>query len=347
MSSNYRVLGRTGVRVSPLTLGTMNFGSYGRVSAADGAELIYRAVDAGINMIDTADVYSYTEAEEIVGNALANSGKRDDIVLATKFNRALDKDPNHRGNSRRWIKLAVEASLRRLKTDYIDIYYAHRPDEDTELEETIDALVDLVREGKIRYYGTSTFPSGQIVEAQWLGRSRGVRPTVEQPPYSILVRHSERDTLPTAMQYKLGTLVWSPLAGGWLSGHYRQAEKDPGWQRWKNPLRHDPELEVNKTKADVVRQLQAVADDAGLTLLQLAIGFVLEHPGVTSAIIGPRTVEQLLPYLDTPEIVLDNDTLDAIDEIVPPGVTLSPGDVGDIPPAIAQRKLRRRHYRKG
>ncbi|EME22643.1 aldo/keto reductase [Rhodococcus triatomae] len=346
MISNYRFLGRTGIQVSPLALGTMNFGSYGRVSSADGAEIINRALESGINAIDTADVYSYTEAETIVGDALASRKDRADIVLATKFSRPLDEDPNHRGSSRRWIKRAVESSLRRLKTDYIDIYYAHRPDEDADLEETVDALANLVHEGKILYYGTSTFPSSQVVEAQWLGRSRGVRPSVEQPPYSILVRHGEREMLPTAIQYRLGTMVWSPLAGGWLSGHYRQADKDPEWQRWKNPLRHDPELQANRVKADAVRQLQTVADEAGLTLLQLAIGFVLEHPAVTSAIVGPRTMEQLSSYLDACDVHLGDDILDAIDEIVPPGTTLSQGDLGDTPPAIAKPELRRRHYRK-
>ncbi|MFI7190257.1 aldo/keto reductase [Nocardia nova] len=347
MVNNYRVLGRTGVRVSRLTLGTMNFGSYGRVSPAEGTELILRAIDAGINVIDTADIYSHTEAEEIIGHALKASGKRDDIVLATKFNRPLDKDPNHGGNSRRWIKLAVEASLRRLQTDYLDIYYAHRPDEDTALEETVDTLVDLVREGKIRYYGTSTFPPSQIVEAQWLGSSRGIRAAVEQPPYSILVRHCERDLLPTALRHGLGTFVWSPLAGGWLSGNYRQARKDSQWQRWQNPLRHDPELEVNKAKAEAVARLQAVADDAGLTLLQMAIGFALEHPAVTSAIIGPRTADHLQSYLDAADIVLGDDVLDAIDRIVPPGTTLSPGDLGDIPSAVLHQTARRRRDRKG
>lgn len=342
MFDNYRVLGSSGVRISPLTLGTMNFGSYGRVTASEGAQLIDRAIERGINVIDTADIYSYTESEDIIGQALAANRRRDDIVLATKFNRPLGGDPNHGGSSRRWIKHAVEASLRRLQTDHIDIYYAHRPDDDTDLEETIDALVDLVREGKILYYGTSTFPAAQIADAQWLGKARLVRPSVEQPPYSILVRHSEMELLPAAQRYRLGTFAWSPLAGGWLSGNYRHPAPDDGWQRRKNQLRHNPDLEVNKNKAEAVRLLQEIAHDAGLTLLQLAIGFVLEHPGVTSAIVGPRTTEQLDQYCDASQVKLSGDVLDAIDHIVPPGMTLSPGDRGDTPAGIAPDQRRRR-----
>lgn len=343
MTSNYRVMGRTGLRVSPLALGTMNFGSYGKVSADDGAKLIGHAIDGGINVIDTADVYSHTEAETIVGDALALSGMRDEIVLATKFHHAVDEDPNHRGNSRRWITHAIDASLRRLRTDHIDIYYVHRPDDDTDLEDTIDTLVDLVRAGKILYYGTSTFPTAQIVEAQWLGRTRGVRPTVEQPPYSLLTRHIERDLLPVAQHYGLGTFVWSPLAGGWLSGHYRQEQRDPSWQRWKNASRHDLALDANQAKAAAVARYQEIANGAGLQLIELALAFVLEHPGVTSAIIGPRTPEQLIPQLKAGEIVLSADVLDAIDAVVAPGVTVSAGDLGYTPTALVESALRRRH----
>ena len=342
LTDKYRVLGRTGVRVSPIALGTMNFGSYGRVSAEDGDRVIRRALDAGINVIDTADVYSHTESETIIGNSLAHL-ERDDIILATKFHHPVDEHPNHRGSSRRWIGLAVERSLRRLQTDYIDIYYAHRPDTEVELEESIDALVDLVRAGKIRYYGTSTFPSAQVVEAQWFGRARGVRPAVEQPPYSILARGAESTLFPVTQQYGIGTFVWSPLAGGWLSGKYRNEAKDPSWQRWSNPLRHDPELEVNLAKAAAVKRLTKVASDAGLTMIELALGFVLEHPAVSAAIVGPRTVEQLNDQLKAWNTVLEQDVLDAIDQIVHPGVTLSDGDLGYIPPAISDKNLRRSH----
>jgi len=320
----------------------MNFGSYGKVSLEDGGRLIKRAVEVGINVIDTADVYSHTESEEIIGHSLA-SHDRDDIVLATKFHHPIDENPNHRGSSRRWIALAVEGSLRRLQTDYIDIYYAHRPDTDTELEDTVDALVDLVRAGKIRYYGTSTFPSAQVVEAQWIGRARGVRPAVEQPPYSILAREAENALFPVTQQYGIGTFVWSPLAGGWLSGSYRKETKDSSWQRWSNPLRHDTELGVNIAKAAAVERLTEVADQAGLTMIELALGFVLEHPAVTAAVVGPRTIEQLNDQLKAWNTVLGHDVLDAIDQIVQPGVTLSTGDLGYIPPAITRSDLRRRH----
>lgn len=342
MSIPLRVLGRTGVRVSALALGTMNFGSYGRVTADEGSRLIGRAFESGINVIDTADVYSHTEAEAIVGASLAALGHRDDVVLASKFHHPIDDNPSHRGSSRRWINQAVEGSLRRLRTDYLDIYYAHRPDDDTALEETVDALVDLVRAGKVRYFGTSTFPAAQVVEAQWLGRMRGVAPTVEQPPYSILARGIERDLLPVTQEYNVGTFVWSPLAGGWLSGRYRLESRASDWQRWANPLRHDVSLDVNRAKAMALRKLEALSERSGLSLIQLALGFVLSHPGVTSAVIGPRTIEQLVPQLDAAAVVLDTEILDAIDDIVPPGVTLSPGDLGYIPPSIARADLRRR-----
>ncbi|MCE0765973.1 aldo/keto reductase [Pseudonocardia kujensis] len=325
----------------------MNFGSYGRMSAADCATLLARAVDAGINLIDTADVYSRTEAETLLGEALTGplAGRRDDLVLVSKFHHPIDDHPAHRGSSRRWIHRAVEGSLRRLRTDHLDVYLAHRPDEDTPLDETVDALADLVRAGKIRHYGTSTFPTAQIVEAQWLGCARGARPAVEQPPYSVLARGIERDLLPVAQEYGIGTLVWSPLAGGWLCGRYREETRDPAWQRWKNPLRHDPSLPANQAKAAAVAQLEKIAAEAGLTLIQLAIAFVLEHPGVTSAVVGPRTVEHLDPQLAAAGTVLPREVLDAIDEVVPPGVTLNPGDLGYTAPALLRPELRRRNSR--
>lgn len=340
--TDYRLLGRTGVRVSPFALGTMNFGAFGKVSAEAGQQLVQQAFEAGINLIDTADVYSKTESEVIVGQALAKAAIREDVVLATKFFSPLGDDPNRRGSSRRWIFRAVEDSLRRLGTDYIDIYQAHRPDEATELEETIDALADLVRAGKIRYYGTSTFPASQVVEAQWLGRARGTRPATEQPPYSILARGIETELLPVAQQHGLGVLVWSPLAGGWLSGRYRQHAAEGAWPRWANALRHDPEYEANKAKAAAVEALGAVAAEAGLTLLQLALAFAIEHPAVTTAILGPRTPEQLAEQLTARQVRLTPDVLDAIDTVVAPGVTLSPGDLGYIPPAITEPQRRRR-----
>src|SRR5689334_16598672 len=217
----FRPLGRTGVQVSPLCLGTMLFGAWGNPDHDDSIRIIHRALDAGINFVDTADVYAAGESEEIVGRAL--EGRRDDIVLATKFHGSMGDDPNRKGSSRRWIVREVEDSLRRLRTDWIDLYQVHRPEPDTDVDETLGALTDLVRAGKIRYFGSSTFPAHAIVEAQWVAERRGrERFVTKQPPYSILVRGIEGDVLPVCQQYGIGVLTWSPLAGGWLSGKYRK-----------------------------------------------------------------------------------------------------------------------------
>src|SRR3954447_21173992 len=226
----HRPLGRTGVSVSKLCLGTMMFGEWGTKDHDESTKIIHRALDAGINFVDTADVYSQGESEVIVGKALA--GRRDDIVLATKFFMPFDDDPNHRGGSRRWITQSVENSLRRLGTDYLVLYQIHRWDPAVDLDETLGALTDLVRAGKVRYIGHSTYPASTIVEAQWVAERRGrERFACEQPPYSILVRGIEAEVLPTCRRYGMGVIPWSPLAGGWLSGRYRKGEDLPQSRR--------------------------------------------------------------------------------------------------------------------
>ncbi|NPC97867.1 aldo/keto reductase [Nocardioides sp. zg-DK7169] len=343
---HWRDLGTTGVKVSPLALGAMMFGEWGNPDPEDSIRIIHRALDAGINVIDTADVYSRGESERIVGRAL--KGRRDDVVLATKFHGAMsDEDPNHGGNSRRWIIREVESSLRRLRTDHIDLYQVHRPRPEIAIDETLSALSDLVHQGKIRYLGTSTFLPSQVVEAQWVAERRHrERPVTEQPPYSILAREVERDLLPTAQRYGLGILPWSPLAGGWLSGRHRRGEETITSSRLaRQPGRHDPYHPANARKLEAVHQLQDLADDAGVSLIHLALAFVLEHPAVSSAIIGPRTMEQLESQLGAEKVSLSRDVLDRIDEIVAPGTTINDADRGYAPPALTEARLRRRSAR--
>ncbi|ERK71816.1 aldo/keto reductase [Leifsonia aquatica] len=322
----YRTLGRTGVQVSPLCLGAMMFGPWGNDDRADAIRIIHRALDAGINFIDTADVYSGGVSEEIVGEALA--GRRDDVFLATKFFMPMDADdPNQRGGSRRWIMREVENSLRRLNTDHIDLYQVHRPSPDTDVEETLGALTDLVRQGKVRYLGSSSYSGSQIVEAQWASRSRNLeRFVTEQPPYSILVRGIEEDVLPTLQRHGMGSLTYSPLSGGWLSGRWRKDAAAAPTSSARPSARFDMSSPANQRKLDIVEELALLAEQAGLTLIELAIAFVIRHPGVTSAIVGPRTMEQLESYLPAAEVVLTADVLDRIDELVAPGVTLNPDD---------------------
>jgi aryl-alcohol dehydrogenase-like predicted oxidoreductase len=341
----YRTLGRTGVKVSTLCLGAMMFGAFGNRDTDECVSIIDAALDAGINFIDTADVYSRGESEEIVGRAL--KGKREDVVLATKANGQMAEDPNSRGNSRRWLLKECDNSLRRLGTDYIDLYQMHRPDPSCDIEETLGALSDLVHAGKIRYAGCSTFPAYQIVEAQWASERRGLERFVcEQPPYSMLVRTIEADVLPTCHNYGMGVIPWSPLAGGWLSGRYRKGRDiEPSHRAKRIPQRFDLDLPENQAKLDAADALAGVAEDAGLGLIQLAIGFVLAHPAVTSAIIGPRTMEQLKGQLDAGDVVLGDDVLDSIDAIVPPGTTLNPADRGWTPPALERPWERRRPQR--
>ncbi|NYH79215.1 aryl-alcohol dehydrogenase-like predicted oxidoreductase [Actinopolyspora biskrensis] len=341
---DYVSLGRTGVKVSPLCLGAMNFGAWGNPDHDDSIRIIHRALDAGINLIDTADVYSHGESEEIVGKALAD-GRREDVVLATKAHAPMGEGANRRGNSRRWIVREVENSLRRLGTDHIDLYQIHRPDPDTHVDETLGALTDLVRDGKIRYAGCSTFPAHLIVESHWVAEQRmRERFVTEQPPYSILTRGIEADVLPAAAKYGMGVLPWSPLSGGWLSGKYRRGRETPDTHRVKfSPVdRFDPAEPGNARKLDAVEELVQLAGEAGITLVDLALAFVLSHPAVTSPIIGPRTMEQLESQLGAADIELDAATLDRIDEIVPPGTTVNPADAGWTPPELARKELRRK-----
>jgi aryl-alcohol dehydrogenase-like predicted oxidoreductase len=337
-----RPLGRTGVSVSKFCLGAMMFGAWGNPDHDESIRIIHAALDAGINFIDTADVYGDGESEEIVGKALSG-GRRDDVVLATKFYNPMGEDPNRRGASRRWIMRAVEDSLRRLGTDWIDLYQLHRFDPETDIEETLGALSDLVHQGKVRYIGSSTFPASRIVEAQWAARDRHLeRFVTEQPPYSILVRAIESDVLPTCSRHGMAVMSYSPLAAGWLSGRWR---KDAGQQASSRadrlPERFDLANPCNQRKLEAVEQLAQLADEAGIPLIQLAIGFVLRHPAITSPLIGPRTMEQLESQLAAADVVLDEALLDRIDEIVPPGITINPADNSWTNPALQPAARRR------
>ncbi len=322
---DHRSLGRTGVKVSPLCLGTMMFGPWGNQDVDDSIRIIHAALDAGITFVDTADVYSAGASEEITGKALA--GRRDDVVLATKFFMPMDDDLNHRGGSRRWIIQEVENSLRRLGTDYIDLYQVHRPSPDTDIEETLGALSDLVHQGKIRYIGSSSFSGSQIVEAQWASRDRNLeRFVTEQPPYSILVRGIEEDVLPTTRRHGMGTLTYSPLSGGWLSGKWRKDAAAAPTSSARPSARFDMSAPANQRKLDIVEELALLAEANDMTLIEMSIAFAITHPGVTSAIVGPRTMEQLESYLPAAEITLSTEVLDRIDELVAPGVTVNPDD---------------------
>jgi aryl-alcohol dehydrogenase-like predicted oxidoreductase len=341
MTMEHRQLGRTGVSVSKFCLGAMMFGAWGNPDHEESIRIIHRALDAGINFVDTADVYGSGESEEIVGKAL--KGRRDDVILATKFHNPMGDDPNQQGNSRRWIMRAAEDSLRRLGTDWIDLYQVHRPDPDTDIEETLGALSDLVHQGKVRYIGSSTFPASQIVEAQWVARDRRLQRFVtEQPAYSILVRAVEADVLPACLRHGMGVMSYSPLTGGWLSGRWR---KDTGQQASSRaerlPERFDLANPFNQRKLDAVEQLAQLAEETGITLIQLAIAFVLNHPAITAALVGPRTMEQLESQLAAAGVVLDEAVLDRIDEIVPPGITINPADNSYANPALESAARRR------
>jgi len=334
-----RILGRTGVHVSAYCLGTMMLGPWGNTDQDECERMIHRALDAGITFVDTADVYGEGVSEEIVGRALR--GRRDNVILATKVFGQMGPDPNHHGLSRRWIMRAVEDSLRRLGTDHIDLYQVHRPDPDTHIEETLGALTDLVRQGKIRYAGSSTFPGWLMVEAQWTAERRNlVRFVCEQPPYSLFVRHPEQDVFPVAQRYGMGIIGWSPLAGGWLTGKYRRGQGEPegsrsSWARTRGgrvAMRFDLSRPGAQRKLDLVEEVAAVADKAGLTPTHLSVAFTLAHPAVTSTIVGPKTPEQLEDLLAAADTRLDRDTLDALDEMVPPGTTLDDADRGWDPP---------------
>ena len=340
-----RPLGRTGVSVSQLCLGAMMFGAHGNSDHDDSIRIIHRALDAGINFIDTADAYSAGESEVIVGKALAG-GRRDNVVLATKVLMPMGDDANQRGISRRWITTEVENSLRRLGTDWIDVYQIHRPDPATDIDETLGVLSNLVHQGKVRYLGHSTFPASEIVEAQWTAERRGrERFRTEQPPYSILARAIEHDVLPTCQRYGMGVMTYSPLAMGWLSGHYRKDREIAGpgspARRQRFPERYDLSLSVNQRKLDAADALGVLADKAGMSLVQMAIAFATQHPAVTAAIIGPRTMEHLESQLDAADVTLSDEILDQIDEIVPPGVTINPADNMSFGPALTPIARRR------
>jgi aryl-alcohol dehydrogenase-like predicted oxidoreductase len=333
---HYRTLGRTGIKVSPYALGAMMFGAMGNPDHDDSIRIIGKALDAGINFIDTADAYSRGESEEIVGQAL--KGRRSQVVLATKVHLPMGDDPNQRGNSRRWIMTAVENSLRRLQTDYIDLYQIHRPDPDTDIEETLSALSDLIHNGKVRVIGSSAMPASDIVEAQWVSERRGLeRFRTEQPAYSILNRGIEAEVLPVAQRYGMGTLVWSPLAKGMLTGRIRKGQQ--------TDLRRAAMLTSfsDERRLDVVEQIIPLAEKAGLPMTHLAMAFAIAHPGVTSAILGPRTMEQFDDLLAGVDVTLTDEILDRIDEIVPPGTDVgAPDQSAYLPPAIQRPDLRRR-----
>ncbi|MFE2465509.1 aldo/keto reductase [Streptomyces mirabilis] len=332
----YRTLGRTGIKVSPYCLGAMMFGAIGNPDHDDSVRIIHKALDAGINFVDTADAYSRGESEEIVGKAL--KGRRDDVVLATKAHLPMGDDPNQRGNSRRWLVRALEDSLRRLGTDHVDLFQIHRPAPDTDVEETLSALTDLVRAGKVRAIGTSSFPASDIVEAQWVAERRGLtRFRSEQPTYSVLNRGIEREVLPVCQRYGMGALVYSPLAGGLLTGRYRK-DRQADSHRAAFGFKHLSD----ERRLDTVEQLIPLAEKAGMPLTHLAMAFAIAHPGVTSAIIGPRTMAHLDDLLAGAETTLTDEILEQIDAIVPPGTDIGTLDMAYNPPAVQETALRRR-----
>lgn len=344
----YRTLGGTGIEVSVLCLGTMMFGEWGNQDEAECRRMVNLALEAGVNVVDTADVYAHGQSEEILGRALA--GRRDSVVLATKGHNPMPgdrADRNRWGNSRVWITRAVEASLKRLGTDYLDLYQIHRPDPRTDLDETLGVLSDLVRQGKIRAIGTSSFPAEQLVQSQWVAQERHrERFTTEQLSYSILARHGEHAVLPVAQQHRLGVLVWSPLNGGWLTGKYRAGQEAAGDSRARRLGGEHFDYskdDMRARKLSAVEELVTIAEDAGLSLIHLALGFALAHPAVTTALMGPRTPQQLIDQLGAGDVVLSAQTLDRIDAVVSPGTTINPGDVGYESPALSDTALRRRN----
>jgi aryl-alcohol dehydrogenase-like predicted oxidoreductase len=338
----YRTLGTTGVQVSEFCLGAMMFGAWGNKDHDDCIRIIDAALEAGINFIDTADVYGEGESEEILAKAL--KGRRDDIVLATKCHLAMGDERNHQGSSRRWIIRACEDSLRRLDTDYIDLFQIHRLDARAAHDETLGALSDLVHAGKVRYIGSSTYPPSAIVEAQWVAERRGrERFVCEQPPYSLLYRAIETDVLPTCQRYGMGVIPWGPLGGGWLSGRWRKGATQMESSRANRvPYRYDLSRPENQQKLEVLEELALLAEEAGLSLIHLGLAFVLEHPAITAAIIGPRTMEHLESQIGAVDVKLDGDILDRIDKVVKPGTNVTNADAGYVPPSIYDKRLRRR-----
>lgn len=340
MTIEVRSLGRSGIHVSRFGLGAMVLGAWGNTDRQACRIIINKALDAGINLIDTADMYADGENEEIVGEAIAQ--RRDDVVLCTKFHYPLGDhhDPNRGGNSRRWIMQAVDDSLKRLGTDRIDVYQVHRPDPTTDIAETVAALDDLITAGKILSWGTSTFPAEEIVLAHWAAERCGqAGPHTEQPPYSILSRGIERDVLPVVEQFGMGALVWSPLCGGWLTGKYsRSSPPPPNSRAATDPDHFDG---GNEAKFEAVERLAAIAAEAGISLTHMALAWCVEHPAVTTALIGPKTEAQLDDLLGAAELRLDADTLDAIDAVVAPGTDINPDDASWTPPGLDVARRRR------
>jgi aryl-alcohol dehydrogenase-like predicted oxidoreductase len=340
----YRRLGATGITVSTHCLGTMMLGVGGNEDVDECIRMVHAAIDAGVNFFDAADVYSRGESEEILGRALA--GRRDDAVVATKFFMPMGTDPNRSGGSRRWIMRAVEDSLQRLGTDYIDVYQMHRPDPRADIEESLGALSDLVHQGKVRTIGSTTFAAHEIVAAQWAASRRNTeRFRTEQPPYSLFVRRNERDVFPVCLEYGMGVLVYAPLNSGWLAGRYTRDAPPPDGTRaargWGGPDRWDREKAAVQAKFDLLDELREVAVDAGCSLTHLAIAFSLEHPAVTSTIIGPRTLEQLDDLLAGADVRLSADVLDRIDDLLPPGTDVNRDDVRVVSTALDVSRRRR------
>ena len=331
----YRNFGRTGMKVSPLCLGCWNFGE--RTPPAESYAIVDRALDAGLNFLDTANVYSRGRSEEITGEALKRNGSRGRIVLATKFHgRMDDDDPNAAGSSRRHIVEQCEASLRRLQTDYIDIYQIHRPRPDTAIDETLRALDDLVRAGKVRYLGSSTFAAWQVVESLWVAKELGLNRFVsEQPPYHILDRRIERELVPMAVTYGIGLIPWSPLAGGLLTGKYRRGGAAPEGTRYAKAEDVPPRFRrLNETVYDVNEGLLPLAEAKGCTVSQLALAWCIHQPGITSPILGPRTMEHLVDNLGALDVTVTDEDRRRIDELVPPGRMVSPFYEADFGPSL-------------
>jgi len=331
--SDYRPFGRTGVKISPLILGTMMFG--GKTDLETSVQIIDRAIDAGINFLDTANVYSRGKSEEVTGEALKRNGRRNHVFLATKVHLPMhDDDPNLRGSSRRHIIAQAEASLRRLGTDYVDLYQIHRPEPDTAIDETLRALDDLVRAGKVRYIGCSTFAGWQLVESLWAAKELGLNRFVsEQPPYNLLDRRIERELIPAAQTFGLAVIPWSPLGGGLLAGRYERGKPPPADARYANPKGLQGRRLVDKIH-DVIEPLRQLALEKNIPLSQLATAWAIQQPGITAPIIGPRTTEQFEDALRAAEVTLTAEDLSRIDEIIPPGAHVSPFYEGKFGPSL-------------
>jgi aryl-alcohol dehydrogenase-like predicted oxidoreductase len=323
-----RTLGASGIEVSTIALGTMMFGAWGNTDVDECHRMVDAALDAGITLFDTADMYDNGMSETILGEALR--GRRDRVVLATKVGNPMDGDPDRRGLSRRWITQACDDSLRRLGVDHIDLYQMHRPDPETPIEETIMVLGELVAAGKVRAIGTSTFSAAQLTAAQRAAAALGIAaPTSEQPPYSALARGVEAEVLPVCAADDIGVIVWAPLNGGWMTGKYQLGDGDASDRAMRQGEHFDYRDEVmRRAKWSAVEALTALADGAGLTIKQLALGFVLDDPTITSAIIGPRTLPQLIDLLAAGAPALPPGLRDAIDRVIAPGTNINPADAG-------------------